>query len=113
MKKSLIITGLLLSLAIFTTNSCFAAPHGPAGPHGGGHKPPMHHGQAIHPPMHHVPLYRPPVHHGHHYHHVRHSRYYNPYYYGYNSGLNLIFSNGRLIHPMHPGHIGAVFHLSI
>ena len=103
MKKIFLILGLFLSLLFFSNSAVLAAPHGP------NHGP--HHAPMMHKPPHHAHMHYPPRHH---HHHVRHSSFIYPSYFGYyNPYVNLHFPVGRIYHPMHHGHLGATFHISI
>jgi len=116
MKKNILLTSLLFAGLFLTTNMVQAAPPPPhhGGPHGHmGPKPPMHHSQMHRPPMNHH-IHRPPIH-NHNLHRVRH--YYgfsSPYYYGYHPvSYPISYTIPRLYHPMHHGHFGATFHISL
>ena len=105
MKKNILLSSLLCAALFLGTNIAQAGPHGPHGPHGGVHQP--QHPQMHRPPMH-AHIHRPPRHS----HHVRH--YYGigyPRHYGYYYpiGINV----PRLYYPLHSGHFGATFHISI
>ena len=102
MKKNILLSSLLFAALFLGVNSAQAAPPPPhhGAPHGGHHS--MHR-----PPMHRH-MHQPPRMHYHH--HVRHSGFYSPCYCSRCYPLGF---GSRIYYPMHYGHLGASFHISI
>ena len=106
MRKSILFISALFLMLFFSINTAFANPHHPHGghgrPHPGMHRPPMHHKHLHHPPRM--------------YHHVKYHRgFIDPYYYStyYPAYYPVTFGTPRIHYPMHPGHFGASFHITL
>ena len=106
MKKSILLGFMLFCALFFGINSANAAPPPPHGAHGAPHhkmhRPPMHHKHMHHPPRIH-------------YHTRYHQTFVDPYYYStyYPTYYPVGFSSPRIHYPMHPGHFGASFHITL
>ena len=111
MKKNILLTSLLFGTLFLSINSAQAAPpppHGGPGGPGGGH----HRGPSMHRPPSHGHIHHPPRMHSRH--HVRHyGGYYGPCYCRYCCPIGLLPQPPRIYYPMHHGHLGASFHISI
>ena len=97
MKKNILLSSLLFATLFLGVNSVQAAP------------PPPHGGHNMHrPPIHHAHVHRPPrMHH----HHVRHfGGFISPCYHSYYYPIGF---SARTYYPMHHGHLGATFHISL
>ena len=99
MKKNILLSSLLFATLFLGVNSAQATP--PPPPHGGHN---MHR-----PPIHHAHVHRPPR--MHHHHHVRHfGGFISPCYHSYYYPIGF---SARTYYPMHHGHLGATFHISL